>query len=736
MGEVRLAFEKSSGLEVVIKFVRTDILGVNPGAVLERFTREARFLARVQHPNVVRIYGYGADGTRPFIIMERVRGGSIFGSDPDRPVAPKKAASYIRQAALGLHVAHKYRIIHRDIKPDNLMVECDGTVKVIDFGLAKPLGADQTLTLEGQAIGTPAYMAPEQIASPDRIDARTDVYGLGATLYRLITGVKPFLGGHIGSVFSAIQKRDPLRPRIRNPSVDRDLEAICLKCLHKEPYRRYQSAHELAEDLGNYLDGRPVSARLTRAPERFIYWCRRNPAKAVLYTAIVLLIATVLATTYWSLTARAEAETARAVSGSMNDFWLNRILGQADPEHNPADARITVREALDRASEQLNSDQYSAPHPVVLAELHGAVGEVYRSVGVHDRAEIHIQKSLDLHSSLNGPNQPGALTARHNLAALYIDMGRAAEAEQLYRGVLAVRQSKLGRDHTDTLLTIDQLALALERQQDPTKFDEAERLLRQNLEDRTKLQGRGHEDTLDTMLALANLLIKRQKWGEAEPFLTECHTEMRLVRGPKHPRCVAATNSLIELLRHQGKKDEMVRMSAQNLGDAVAAYGKEHPQALVHRHSHAEKLFDAGSIKESEAMLRETLELQTRPGASTDPNDLALTRHSLGRVLLESGKPVEAEPLLREALKQRLASSPRNWVTGNTQFYLGRCLVKLKRYAEAERELIQAHEILQSSEGVPPKRRRMVVEELIELYSAWGRQDVAEEWKKRLLPSD
>jgi eukaryotic-like serine/threonine-protein kinase len=293
MGVVFKARQKGLGRLVALKMIRGDRLG-SPEQV-RRFRAEAEAAARLDHPNVVSIYEVGECDGQPFFSMELLEGGSLAEHLPRYTADPRLAAELIGVVARAVHHAHQRGILHRDLKPSNVLLDGEGRPHVADFGLAKWLEADSGLTDTGVLLGTPSYAAPEQAsAGSAAVTTATDVYGLGVLLYALVTGRPPFQGETPFDTLLQVKEREPESPRAVNPRVDRDLAVICLKCLEKEPRRRYGSAAALAEDLERWLAGKPIVARPISPITRLGRWCRRNPAVAALAAVSLCLVATLL----------------------------------------------------------------------------------------------------------------------------------------------------------------------------------------------------------------------------------------------------------------------------------------------------------------------------------------------------------------------------------------------------------------------------------------------------------
>jgi WD40 repeat protein len=329
MGVVLLAYDQELQRTVALKVVPPDRADARARA---RFVREAQAAAGIEHDHVVPVYTVASSpDAPPYLVMQYVQGPTLRerikgGGRLD----PHEAARVCAQAAKGLAAAHRTGLVHRDIKPANIILDrAQGRAKIVDFGLARDTALPAGITQAGTILGTPEYMSPEQVQEPDRVDGRTDVYGLGVTLYEALTGEVPFRG-LTHQVLQQVVSDDPRPPCRLNDKVPRDLETICLKCLEKQPGKRYARAQDLADDLERFLAGKPIRARPVGRAKRLWRWCRRNRAVASLVAALFLVLAAGLAgaTSQWL---RAEAKAA---------------------------AEAQSREAADKAKEQLETNLY------------------------------------------------------------------------------------------------------------------------------------------------------------------------------------------------------------------------------------------------------------------------------------------------------------------------------------------------------------------------------------------
>jgi len=320
MGVVYKARQSSLKRIVAVKMIRSGELADE--MEVKRFHTEAEAAAQLQHPNIVAIHEIGEHQGQHYFSMDFVEGKNLAQVANGKPIAARLAAEWLKAIAGAVQFAHQRGVLHRDLKPQNIMLDAAGQPRVMDFGLAKTLGGDSSVTNTGAVMGSPSYMSPEQaMGRNDLVGPASDVYSLGAILYELLTGRPPFRGKSPMDTMSQVVNDEAAPPRSLNAAAPVDLESICLKCLEKEPMRRYPTARELEADLGRFLDGEPVQARPANAVRRTMSWFRRH--RWVFSAAVSLLILTLAGLAYglW--------EKTRYMT------WLNTHPGQVKPPGQP-----------------------------------------------------------------------------------------------------------------------------------------------------------------------------------------------------------------------------------------------------------------------------------------------------------------------------------------------------------------------------------------------------------------
>ncbi len=447
-GVVYRALDTELDRTVAVKVPRLGILTTPEDE--DRFLREARSAAQLKHPNIVTVYDAGKIDATCYLAGEFVRGTTLAVRLQAGRLSFPLAAGLMARIAEAVHYAHEQGIIHRDLKPSNILLDTAGEPHVFDFGLAKREVGDVSLTLDGQVLGTPAYMAPEQArGEAARIDARSDVYSLGVMLYELLTGDMPFRG-NVRMVLKQVLEEEPRPPRRLNDRIPRDLETICLKALAKEPRLRYPTAAALAADLRRWLNGEPIQARPAGRLERLARWCRRNPRVAVL-SGLVFGLLVLLAT-----------------GSTVAAFWIEGARNQAERDrqaavtaaHQADESAAAARSAQEKAA--ANARAAAEHFTLALDSLKLLVGEVQQqllskpgTLKVGQKVAETALKGLE-RIARGAENRPVAdramVTAHQRLGDIFNQLGRRSDARKQYERARDLAKSLLTADAGDATL--------------------------------------------------------------------------------------------------------------------------------------------------------------------------------------------------------------------------------------------------------------------------------------------
>jgi len=664
MGEVWLAEQVTPvRRQVAIKVIKA---GMDTAHVVARFEAERQALALLDHPAIARVFDGGATGEgRPYFVMEYVKGEAITSYCVRNGLSLDQRLELFLQVCEAVHHAHQKGIIHRDLKPSNLLVihnEGKPQAKVIDFGLAKAMTqplTDKTLFTEfGTLVGTPEYMSPEQAdLTVLDVDTRADVYSMGVVLYEMLTGTRPFDGESVRTkgldeLRRVIREVDPPRPstRVRQGQTTAsatasvahlrgDLDWITMRALEKERSRRYGSVAEFAADIRRHLDDLPVVASPPSSLYRARKFVRRHRVGVGAATLVVLVLVAFAGTS--ALQARRlAAERDRAnreagVSKAVTEFLQNDVLAQASPNQQSGpstkpDPNLTVRTALDRAASRIEGK--FASQPVVEAAIRYTIGNAYHDLGIHDEAQRHLERALDLRRRALGVGHEDTLSAMTSLGDLYREQGQYEKAEALLKDALAALERRPTEDD-QKLSAMLNLAIVYRFR---GKYGEAEPLYQSVLETHRRRDGPGSNSTLEVMNNLGGLYRLEEKLAASEALLKEGMPLSVRFRGEEHPLTIAFKNNLAVTLFHEKKYGDAARIQREVVAAAKHVFGERHPNTFTSMANLGEILVAEGKYEEAEPLLKEAVEAGSAVQGTDHPNTL-LSQYKLGVLYQQRG---------------------------------------------------------------------------------------------------
>ncbi len=598
MGVVYLARQRGSTRQVAYK-VLTALGGSDPDAIV-RFRAEADTLARLHHPGIVQVLDSGTDLGTPFIAMEFVPGGSLGDKLRVGRLNPPDAARLIAAVAAAVGHAHALGVIHRDLKPSNILLDTEGQPKVADFGLARDVaGAPRTYcTRTGIVAGTPMYMPPEQLEGKRELTPAVDVWALGVILYEMLTGTVPFSGSDPPQILTNVLWHEPVPPRVWQPHLPRELETICLKCLQKEPRRRYASATELAEDVSRFLGKRPIHARPVGAVERGIRWCRRNPVVAGLTAVILVMLggasAVSLAFGVWANRERASAVAAAEDEAGMRrhaeaaaeaeqkahqeaeamSAMLDSLLASIQPGQ---DALASLRKEMDSTADALQRD---TGDPLVRARLLYTLALARRKFGDCQEAAPLLEQSLAIRTEQLGADHPLTRQTACEMSYNYISLGRAEDALRVLKPIVDAESAAQSPDSPELLDLLHLLRIAYHA---AGQLDTAEALGERMLAICAKRYGDDNEETEWMRINLRRYSVQARRFEEAIPVLKKAYARFQATWGPDSVQFICARAELGRCLLENGQPNDALPYLKEMYECSVARNGPSHPHAIIDR---------------------------------------------------------------------------------------------------------------------------------------------------------
>jgi serine/threonine protein kinase len=741
MGTVYEAVQDGTERSVALKIVRGGAHGL-----LRRFSREIKLLGKLRHPGIAQIYDSGTATINgrpvPYFAMEFIRGQCLTDYATANRLDLAARLDLIARIADAVQFAHQYGVIHRDLKPGNILVEdqaltssIDGSAsatgvgiampKILDFGVARALDGDmQTLQTDvGQIIGTLAYMSPEQVsAKPDAIDTRSDVYAIGVIAYELLTGRRPMdvSGWPIHEAIRQIQEEAPQRPGEIDRTLRGDVETIILKAIEKEPQRRYQSAAELAADIRHFLADEPIIARQASSIYQLRKFARRNkPLVVAAFSIVAVLIGATIFSAYQAVKARQEAAKATEI----NRFLLE-ILTSSDPNKTKGED-VTVIALLEDATDELAKGHFGK-QPEVLMELYGTVGKCFMTLGRYQQSEANCRMALDIAEKTFGTNAMALSPILDSLGAVLELQNKYEDAERYFRKACDIRAASGGDDSPMSTASPQGLPSVLFH---TGRFTEAEKLYREALASSIRKFGERSEAAAQTLNGLGVTLEAMSRLDEA---IATQRRAVGIYRSLFGEFSMSLADCLNDLANAQQAKQALAG-AEESHREALKIRRKllkpDHPDLATSLNNFALVLMLEGKLQEAETMNDEALRIR-RKVLPAIHHSTAVTLNNRAEICLRLNRPDDALAALNEALAiAEKALPPGHMMPIVFRGNRGRCLCRLKRYNEAEREMLSAYNDLRKSAGPNHRRVETLAGYLVELYEAMGRPADAQTYR-------
>jgi len=708
MGAVYLAEQASPHRRVAVKVIHP---AFGSEETARRLMNEAEVLGRLAHPAIAQVYEAGryevGGRSLPYIAMEYVEGVPITEYvERERP-STKRRLELIAAICDAVQHAHEKDILHRDLKPGNILVTAEGKPKVLDFGLArvtdKAAAAVSLVTRPGALIGTVPYMSPEQASGEgERVGPASDVYALGVIAYELLTGAMPYAvrGRRVHEAIRVIQEDSPEPASSSDRSLRGDITTILGRALEKEPERRYQSAEAFAEDIRRHLSAKPIRARRPGAMYQLAKFCKRNKAIAYSVAAVFLILAsaTVVSSvaavraTEAEASAIEQAELAREaeawalrqteIAAAVNSFLNDELLAAADP-WSGGDPEATIGEILDRAIVGL-ADGYDGP-PEVEARVRLTLSATLSNIGRSVEAEAQARAAAELYEA-GAAGEPAPGEARLILAHALTEQSRFSEAAEIMEAVYSTRVRELGPEHEHTIVAATDYATAL------TDIGESEAAI----------------ELVEEVLPVAEATL-----GEDNEQVAVLHW----VRGSG--------------LYKTGRGDEAIPDFRKMLEINEAVYGREHPETSSAMASLAVVLQASGELEEAERYHREVIARDSETLGPTHPYVLT-NRSNYALYLMYADRFEDAIEEHKKILDIRIeALGPQHSDTGVSKFMLAQCYQKTERYEEALEYAQLAYDCFAPNLGADHPYTQRAVRVAREVCEAVGDTEGAAMWAAR-----
>lgn len=740
----------------------------NSEYIVKRFQNERQTLANLQHPNIARLLDGGTtDDGLPYLVMEYIDGKSLIEYCDEQNLNIRQRLDIFRLVCGAVQYAHQNLIVHRDIKPGNILVNKQGKPKLLDFGIAKLLDEkiaeeDNQLTKTGMLHLTPEYASPEQIKG-ERITTSSDIYSLGILLYQLLTGHQPYRVTSSSPVelskivtdeqvikpsekfqlTEEILTSDGTTKQITPQSVSKtrgekpekilhhlkgDIDNIILKAIQKDPERRYVSVEQFSEDIGRHVIGYPVIACKDTVKYRFSKFVQRHKVGFISSIIFVLfLIASVIIISWQANIAATERDNAiieAKKSENVNDF-LQRLLSSVDPEEIGRD--VKVYDILEKAAENIETELIDQPE--IEASIRSTLGNTYVNLGEYDKGKPFLEKALSINEDIYGKESEQTAVSLHDLGLYYDWVGDFKAADALYDKSIKILRKVLNqptKSFADVLNDYGILKMNI------GKYDEADKLYTEALDAALSTYGEKNRNTAVIMNNLAVNLMDSGYPDEAENYYKKSLALILELLGENRPEVASTYNNLAYLHMNKKEFDLAEEYFNKSYELKLSLKGEDHPDVGLALNNLGVVNLKMKNYVKAEKYISGAIS-QFRKTYDSDHPLIAISHFWLGKIFLETERLYKAENHIRKSLDIRVKKlQNKNKDIWASKTELGICLFKMKKYKDSETLLLSSLEYYKKNHPEDTEQLTRLYDYTVKLYEALGEKEEAKKYAEKL----
>ena len=754
--------DKEFEQKVAVKILRQ---GFTTEYLLKRFQNERQTLANLQHPNIARLLDGGkTDDGLPYLVMEYIDGIPLTEYCDEIKLTIKERLELFRTVCGAVQYAHQNLVVHRDLKPGNILVNKYGRPKLLDFGIAKLLDEDLTeesigLTKTGVWHLTPEYASPEQIKG-DTITTTSDIYSLGVMLYQLLTGHQPYriTSSSPVAISKIITEEKIVKPSEKFQETEEiatadgttkeitpesisstrkekaekiyhhlkgDIDNIILKAMHKDPSRRYLSVEQFSEDIRRHLVGIPVIACKETVGYRLSKFIQRHKVGFTLSSLLIVLLVISIITISWQANvASEERDNARIEAKKFErvNMFLQGMLSSVDPNELGRD--VKVYDILEKAADDIKTELKDQPE--IEADINRTLGNTYVSLGEYDQAKPHLYNYLSINENLYGTESKQVAQSLHDIGLYYHWIGDYNLADSLYSKALTIYRKVLTEPTLALAENLNDYAII---QSDLGAYDKAEELFRESLVIFQNIDGERNRNVASVMNNLAIALHYKNDLEEAEKYYLKAQEIFIELFSENHPEVGSTYNNLAFVYMDKDNYEKAEEYFYKSYEIKITLKGEDHPDVGLALNNLGAINFSKGDYETAKNYLLRAIQ-QHQKALPEDHAWRSLSHFWLGKVYLESSEFSNAEKNLRKSLsiREKILPPGHNSISV-TKGELGISLLKQSNYSEAEKYLVEGYKGSYENLGESDENTIRFIENLILLYEKTGNEDLKSMYK-------